>query len=53
MQTRDEINEKKDIAKVNYAMFKQYTGLEIAMSFNSFNIFYYWSTRRFAGKKDF
>ena len=48
------MKEKFDATKFNFSQFKGYIGLEIAMSFNSFNnISDYWSTKMFARNKDF
>ena len=52
--TKQEMIKKHPNSKFNYTMFKQYIGLEIAMSFNFFSqIRDYWSTKMFAGNEDF
>ena len=52
--TKDVYKEKFDAKTFTWPLFKGYIGLEIAMSFNTFNsISDYWSTKMFSGNKDF
>ena len=52
--TKDVLKEKWNVTDFSFCDFKQYIGLEIAMSFNSFHtISDYWSNKMFAGNQDF
>ena len=48
------MKEKSNVTDFSFCEFKQYIGLEIAISFNSFHtISDYWSNKIFAGNHDF